>query len=194
VNRVLLESLLRLEPTRAENAALREIGSKLLRHTFPYPGASDCAAIAPLILLRFGDRRSLPLLQRCFENKDERVSSPCVRASAIVFASYGPEQAGALRRAASRMLRNHLSEMVKMLDAIEEYQEVPKRFLQRINTNYDPVSGQMFLDMRSLITARLLGLNRRPKVKVWLTERRKYLLGKSLSQFDQELIKRLWPA
>jgi len=91
------------------------------------------------------------------------------------------------------MLRNHLSEMVKMLDAVEEYDEVPNRFLQRIDTKYDPVSGHVFIDMRSLITARLLGVNRRPNVKVWLAERRKHLLSKPLSPFERKLINHLWP-
>jgi hypothetical protein len=183
-----------LEAFGSDKAAIREIGSKLLRNSFPYTGASDCAAIAPLILLRFGDRRSLPLLRRGFENSNERTSVPYVRASSIVVASYGPIQARALQRIASRVLRNHLSEMVKMLDAIEHYQDVPKRFLQHIDTNYDAVSGRVFIDMRTIVTARLLGLNRHPKVSVWLAQRRKHILSKPLSLFERNLIARLWPA
>ncbi|MEI8197893.1 MAG: RNA-directed DNA polymerase, partial [Phycisphaerae bacterium] len=149
VNRVLVESLLRLEPAGADRATLRNIGSAMMRGIFPHPGAGECASVAPLILLRYGDRRSLPLLQRCFENKDNRNTDSCVRAAAIIYASYGHDHAVKLRRVASRMLRNHLSDMVKMLDAIEAYTELPDRFKQRIDTTYDAVEGQPFLDMRS---------------------------------------------
>jgi hypothetical protein len=150
-------------------------------------------AIAPMLILRFGDNRSVSLLRKCFHNPTEEFPSQCVRAAAIVYAGYGHDQAKELRQAASRLLRNHLSELVRMIDAIEAYEEVPKRFLQRVNLSFDALVNQQYVDMRTLVVARLLGLNRNAKVKHWLADRRRFFLSEPLSSFDQALIQRLWP-
>lgn len=193
VNRVLVESLLRLEPDKAEAKRLRMLASRLLKGDLKFSGAAELAALAPLLLLRFGDKRSTPVLRKQFEKRTAELPMATVRASAIVFASYGLQQATALRKAASRLLRNHLSEMVKMLDRLEQYDEVPTRFLARTELSFDSLRKRPYVDMRSVVIARLLGLNSKMKIRGWLRDRRRKLLRSDVSTYDQGLLNRLWP-
>jgi hypothetical protein len=193
VNLILIESLLRLEPTAAERPQLRELGTQLLRQEFKYPGATECMAVGPLLLLRFGDRRSLPLLKTSFEQASDNLPAAAVRACAIVFASYGRTEARELKTVASKLLRNHLSEMVKMLDSVATYTSVPPRFVPRVDAGLDAVARQLYIDMRGLVIARLIGLNTHPNVRAWLADRRRVLEAKALSLYDRDLLQRLWP-
>jgi hypothetical protein len=194
VNRVLIESFLRLEPSTAEAKRLRGVASNLLRREFRYPGASECMALGPLLLLRFGDRRSLPLLESQLGKRGGELPTASLRACAIVFAGYGSSEAKALRAVASKLLRNHLCEMVAMLDSIDKYSEVPARFFGRVEPGFDALARRAFVDMRGLVIARLVGLNSEKEVQLWLRQRRLSLLKTNLSNYDRRLLRRLWPA
>jgi len=65
-------------------------------------GADECSALAPLLILRFGDRRSLPLLQKIFEEELEIFRPETVRACAVVYSSFGLSEFDTVHKAAGR--------------------------------------------------------------------------------------------
>jgi hypothetical protein len=132
VNRVIIESLRRLEPSSRDVTLLRQLGVKLLKRQLPIAGADDCAVIAPLLILRFGDRRSLPLLKRMLDNLDRVVAPAVVRSCAIAYSSFGLESYRAVRKSAGKLLRNHLSQTVRFLEEIRLYREVPDLYKARV--------------------------------------------------------------
>ena len=189
-NLVLVESLLRVEATGPPAARIRRLGSRLLRRELRIPGAEDCCGIAPLILLRFGDRRSLPLLRRAFVDAHRREPSVLIRSAAIVYASYGIDQFREVRNAASKLLRNNLSETIRFLEEIRRYSEVPNRYKARLSTAYDSVCGLRFVDMRTILMTRLLILNHSKKVRNWVDHWKAKVLAEPISAFDRRLIRR----
>ena len=193
VNRVLVESLLRLEPAADERKLLRQLATRLLQKRVKFPGSNIATTLAPLLILRFADRRSLSRLQRVIQADDGTVSDAELRSCSVVYAGYGLAQVALIRRTASRMLRNHLSEVVLLFDSIEQYRDVPKRFNARISVGYDSLSRREFIDMRSFASARLLNLSASRSVKEWLKSKKQTLLTKTISDFDKELLERLWP-
>jgi len=191
VNVAIVESLLRLEPSREDGSRLRQFGAKLLRHELSVVGADDCAVVAPLLLLRFGDRRSLPLLKRILDDPDRVVAPGIVRSCAIVYASFGVDCLTAIRKSASKLLRNHLSQTVRFLEEIRRYQTVPDRYKARLYVAKDSVAGRKFVDMRILLMARLLLLSNSKSVSDWVADWNKKALVEPVSDFDQLLLKRL---
>lgn len=131
VNFKVMEGLLRLEPSPSEISKIRRISSMLLAGRLKIVGAEECSALAPLLILRFGDRRSLPLLQKVFEEEMEIFGSETVRACAIVYSSFGLREFDAVHKAAGKMLRNPLPDMVKMVEGIMKYISVPDRWKVR---------------------------------------------------------------
>ena len=189
--RFAFESLLRLEPSGEELIRVRRLVSTTLRGRLRAVGAEHCQPVATLGLLRFGDRRSLPSLESCLNNPTS--SSELVRACAIVLSGYGPADTRQVRRIAARLLRNHLSHVVRLIDVIQRYRELPGRFHPRVKLEYDDGLQGKFIDMRALVTIRLLGLNRTALLRKWIADKRQEFLAEDLSQFDVKLLKRLWP-
>jgi hypothetical protein len=170
VNVVLGESLLRLEADQVEAASIRLIATSFLTGKRRVPGAGECKALAPLLILRFGDKRSLPLLRRSFADQKSVPVAQLLRAAAIVFSSYGGTEFGVVRRAASRLLRNHLADVVRLVERIRGYTDVPVRYGVRLKLRYDAVAGASFVDMRALLTVRLLHLSTAPRVAKWVAD------------------------
>lgn len=71
VNQMLAEGLLKVEPTTAEAGVIRKIASRFLSGKYKIPGWQRCAILAPLLILRFGDKRSLRLMKRLVNNLDD---------------------------------------------------------------------------------------------------------------------------
>lgn len=193
VSRTLVESLLRLEPDEAESREIRRLGSSLLSGKLKVAGRRNCCGLAPLIILRYGDRRSLPLLERCIEMRVKGLGPEAARCAGFVYAGYGATQFAVVRRAASRLLRNYLGHMVRMLEKIKSYDEIPPRFVPRLNLRFDPVANQPYVDMRSVVAARLLRVNKRKAVRTWIASRRQGFLKQPISRYDRRLLHRLWP-
>jgi hypothetical protein len=122
----------------------------------------------------------------------DRQAVQVVRACAVVFLSYGSAHFDQVRAVAARVLRNPFGDLVKMVEKIRDYDEVPKRFEPRLNLRMDAVAGGRFLDMRSILQGRLLGLNSKSKVVQWLRQKRSSLLKANLSGYDKRLIRKLW--
>lgn len=187
---LLLRVLLRLEPAGYETRRLRTLATRLLRGQLNIPGLDECRAVAPLLILRFGDRRSLSTLQAIIDKE----GSPLVtRAVGIVVASYGTAEFAAVRKAASKLLRNPLASIVLLIDRIREYDFVPPRYVNRLSLHTDSVAGVKYVDMRSLLTARLLALNRTPAVIAWLKAWKQQMAKANISVYDQKLLARLLP-
>jgi len=191
VNVAIVESLLRLEPSRFDAARIRRLAVDLLSRTSSAPGAEDCAVIAPLLLLRFGDRRSLPLLKRMLEDVERVVSPGVVRSCAIVYTSFGANCFRSMRRSASTLLRNHLSQTVRFVQEIRRYSTVPDRYKARLYVANDSVAGRKYVDMRVMLMARLLLASKSRKVIDWVADWKRKIRSEPVSEFDKRLIKRL---
>ena len=138
VNVALVESLLRLEPQPEEAKRIRHLASDLLSGRLNVPGSDHLAAVAPLLLLRFADRRSLPLLKRCYENQDGKTPAPAVRAAAVVYSSFGTDAFQVVHDSASKTLRNHLSSLVRLVEKIREWGAVPNSYKNRMQAPQGP--------------------------------------------------------
>lgn len=191
VNVSLFESLLRLEAGPADARRIRQIAVGVLNKSMTIPGAAECAAIAPLLILRFGDRRSLPLLRQYFDDDNLTVSQPLLRSAALTFCSFGSNEFREVRRAASRRLMNHLADVVRLVEKIRGFTTVPDRYKARLEARYDPMSQTVYVDMRSLLTVRLLQLAKNKAVSSWVTQWKSTMSSKGVSAYDQQLLKRL---
>ncbi len=191
VTHTLFESLLRVEAGKSDARLIRRWAVKLLRARSANASDQARAEIAPLLLLRFGDGRSARLLKTCLKSDLDKQPAPVVRACAIVCLSFGDANFEFVRRIAARVLRNPLGDLIKMIEKIRNYDEVPMRFSPRLNARFDAVEGRSFLDMRSILQGRLLGLNCKPNVVLWLREKKRRLLKADLSAYDKHLIRKL---
>ena len=191
VNLTLVESLLRIEPDANRGVLLRRFASDLLRGERCMPGRKECAAVAPLLVLRFGDRRTARGLYTCFHAEMEQQQVELAKACALTYASYGGIQFEAVRKAASRLLRNPLGEIVRMIEKIKAYSDVPGRLEPRIGISFDAISGRPFVDMRGILTARLIALSSKPAVQAWLRTKRLLFLKSKITTFDKLLVKKL---
>lgn len=191
VNVALVEGMLRLEPDRFSAKRIRMLAAASLSSHTSFPGTHECRALAPLLILRFGDRRSLPLLGRCLNDEKSAVASTLQRAAAVVYSSYPGKEFGVVRRSASRLLRNHLADVVKLIERIRSYHEVPDRYKSRLQPRFDGVAGTKYVDMRALLTVRLLHLSKSPRVVAWVASWRASTLSEAISAFDKRLVKKL---
>jgi hypothetical protein len=191
VNLRLIEALLRLEPSRDDAKPLRAVASDLLTGRLSFVGWSECAAVAPLLILRFGDRRSLPLLKRCLENAKGTYPPAVVRAAAVVVASYGLREFRIMRRVAGKALTRELATMVQLIEHIQKYSDVPNRYRQRFQIRFDAVAGHQYVDMHGLLSVRLLNLSDRPRIRSWVAGLGTQVATANLSHYDRKLLKRL---
>lgn len=191
INQILTESLLKLEPGADEARAIRQIASALLSGEYSMPGWQHCAALAPLLILRYGDRRSLRLLKR-FVNNLEDVPHPAIaKAVVAVYVSYGPDKYQEAVKAASRLQDNHLGHFLRMLAVSTQYEIVPDRFRIRRDPVYDPVAGKKRIDTRKLLVLRFLLLNEGRAVKKWIRDTSQWMIKQEVSDFDKQLVAKL---
>lgn len=192
VNLALFERLLLVEATDGEARRVRRTAARTLAGNSSWPGAELCATVAPLLLLRFGDRRSLRALGTRLQSPGSSASPSVARAVAIVFASFGRRQFYQMRREAARALRGELGDAVRMCERILEYETVPDRFRNRFKPIWDAVRGQDYFDMRRILSVRLLLLNKRPAIRSWLGGQLATALARdTISDFDRRLLRRL---
>jgi hypothetical protein len=88
-------------------------------------------------------------------------------------------------------MRNSLADVVKLIERIQKYDDVPVRYHTRLKIRFDSVSGKTYVDMRALLTIRLLKLSKAPRVARWITDWKAQALAKSISPYDKGLIARL---
>jgi hypothetical protein len=190
VNVALVESFLRLEANKVESTKIRSLATTLLLGKSKVSGANECNALAPLLVLRFGDKRSLPLLRRCFDDK-VAASPPLLRAAAVVYSSYGDREFAEVRKSASTLLRNHLADVVRLVERIRKYDDVPVRYKARLKPRYDSVARASYVDMRALLTVRLLKLSKATRVNRWVGSWKQDVLSKPISTYDRWILVKL---
>jgi hypothetical protein len=191
INVVLTESLLRLEADQVDSRKIRWLAGEFLLGRINVSGAAECKALAPLLILRFGDRRSLPLLKRCFDDEKAAASAHLLRASAVVYSSYGNVEFGNVRRSASRRLINHLADVVRLVERIRRYTDVHPRYRSRLETRYDAVARVKYVDMRALLTVRLLHLSTSPRVSTWIAQWKANVMSQPISAYERQMLTRL---
>ncbi len=191
VNAALTEGLLRLEANGFEAGRIRILATGFLSSKKNVSGIGECKTLAPILILRFGDKRSLRLLKRCFNDDKSAISAPLLRAAAVVYSSYGAREFREVRRSASRLMRNHLADVVRLLERIRKYTDVPVRYTARLRPRYDPVARTQYIDIRALLTVRLLRLAKAPRVIRWITDWRTQVLRQGISPYHRRLVKRL---
>lgn len=193
VNFQLIESLLKLEPATPEKTRLRKLAQEIHSGKRSFSGSDSCKTLVPLLYLRFGDKRNIRRLAGSVGVRLDTLPAPVTRSICAVLASCGLSEFATVKSAASRLLRNHLSEFVKMVDRIQGFKRVEGRFKARIGINRDSITGAKYIDMRAILSARLLGLCSHPTVTTWLASKKAALLADDISDFDKKLIRRLWP-
>jgi len=194
VNYQLVESLLKLEPNTVEKKRVRQLAQNIMKKPSSFVGQEECKVLVPHLYLRFGDRRNIKALSGNLGRKFESISPALTRSICSALVGFGGEDLVLVRDCASRLLRNHLSEFVKMIDRIENFTDVPGRFKNRIAISRDSITGKKFVDMRTFFVVRLLGICSDQNVKNWIAVKRENLLQEDLSDFDKRLIRRLWPS
>ena len=190
INQALAEGLLRIEADRSEATTIRRVAGELLRGKRQFPGSEACAALAPLLILRFGDKRSLRTLRRIVGRLKE-VHPAVGKAVSVVYASYGKAEYVEVINAASKLQDNFLSDFLSMLEVARCSTSVPRRFLVLRELSFDSVSDCERVDIRKLLVLRLLRLNEHPSSARWLSDSHNVLLKKRISTFDRALLKRM---
>ncbi len=188
---LLLESLLRVEAT--SHSTLRILRMAETAFTEVLDGRRDelFAAPACLLILRFGTRGDLSDLKPGFRDRRRALPSRLIRAAAIIYASAGRREFTEVRRAAAALLLNPLGLMVRLVRRILKFNAVPDRYKIRLNTRWDSVKNGPYLDMRMLVSARLLALSRKKNVKQWLKSWVAKMKKERISTFDKRLLARL---
>lgn len=81
---------------------------------------------------------------------------------------------------------------MRLIERVREYDEVPVRYKAKLAARVDGVSGRKYVDMRSVLTARLLRLSESKKVSQWITDWKKSLLSQGIFTYDSEMLARLF--
>ena len=188
---LLLESLLRVETTGYSARRILRMAEAALTEVLEGQRDELFAAPACLLILRFGARGDLSRLKPGFRDRRRALPPRLIRAAAIVYASSGRKEFTEVRRAAAALLLNPLGLMVRLVLRILKFIEVPERYKIRLNARWDSVKNRPYLDMRMLVSARLLALNRKKNVKQWLKTWAAKMKKERLSTFDKRLLARL---
>lgn len=193
VNYQLVESLLKLSPEPMTAKRLQKMSTQIFDQTIRFPGDADARALAPLIILRYGDGRNLRSLFTKLQRHADGLPQNTTRALCAVVG--GCKKAGfdVVQDTASRLLRNHLSEFVKLVIRIREFDSVPGRFKTRVALSKDSITGADYVDMRAVLSARILGLCTHKTVNDWLADTKTKIKASGISPFEVALIERLWP-
>lgn len=191
VELLLTESLLRLEVRGARARSILRLATNVVGEVGDGRRHIAFAGAACLLILRFGDRRSGSHLRRCFSERTNPKPPQLIRAAAITYSTYGRKEFGEVRRVAGISLSNPLALMVRMVWKLQHLKQVPDRFKSRLSIRLDSVKDRHYIDMRTVIAARLLRLNRRKSVLDWLKSWVNQAKKRKISAFDGKLLKNI---
>jgi len=88
-------------------------------------------------------------------------------------------------------MRNELATVVKLVERIRKYDDVPNRYKSRLKPRFDSVSGIKYVNLRSLLTVRLLRLSTSPRVVRWVSDWKASILADAVSTYDKVLVRKL---
>lgn len=191
VNQLLTEGLLKVDANPTESREIRKVAVDLLSNKYNSPGWQRCATIAPLLILRFGDNRSKPLIKRLVNNSDQIKHPAILKALVAVFVAYGTKEFQEAKHVASRLQDNHLALFIRQIDELTRLRQVPDRFKIRRQPINDTVSGHKRVDVRKLLVLRLLRLNNHATVQKWLRETHAWMCSQDIPACDKSLVNRL---
>ncbi len=192
VNQLVYEIGLRLEASGDTAMNLRRLARKFLNGQVKIIGAQDCAAIAPLFLLRFGDNRSLKSLKSTILAQAGTKTDEQFRSAAILYACSDDQYFRIVKNEAAKLPRNNIADVVQLIDRVKRFPSVPDRYKARLNLRKDTLTGMSYVDMRSLVAMKILNLNKRAAVQSWLADVvSKFRDEESVSEFDKVLLNRL---
>lgn len=194
VNYQLLESLLKVSPDDIARRRLLKLGTDLVKGIRTFRGATQARPLGPLMILRFGDGRSIKPLFKLLDTHGQKLPQELMRSVCAVVGGCKLVGFTAVQTAASTLLRNHLSEFVRLVLKVRDFSTVPGRFKSRVRLDRDSITGSVYVDMRALLAARILGLSTHKAVRAWLAATKKDHLSKPISKFEVSLVNRLWPA
>lgn len=188
VNLILFESLVRLEPKQPEVDSILEFSMPFLAQR-ALPGARECAAIVPLILLRYGKAKALDRLLSASSQKGDSIWLK--RAAAIVYGGRGVSHLARLDRRSGTSFSGDLLSVTRLMHKLARATDVPDRMKARLSgLRRDSLTQQFYIDMRAVATARLIALSSSQRVKTWLRAWMGALLPK-LTSFDAQMLSRL---
>lgn len=186
VRRRIAEEVLRLEPKNGvEVALMRRLALDGLGRSRATQFPGD---IVPLLVLRYCDKRSVRRLQSMLLTEPR---SETARARSLTLASYGVEQRAAVVKLAQQTLHGPLGLVASLLS---EFEEPPasqrwKRLQRRLNLRFDSALGKSYIDMRSVLQARLMMTNGDAERDMKVFVKSKWL--PSASTFEVSLLRRL---
>ena len=193
VNYRLIEALLKLEPSSRERTRLKRLAQSILNDEMTFRGVEDCRVLAPMLLLRYGDRRNINGMAAKLRNHGDTLPAELCRSFCAVVSSDGNRGFLEVQLTASKLLRNHISDFVRLVLRIKNFTVVPGRFKVRIKTSRDSITGAKFVDMRSYLAVRILALCPNQPVQDWIAACKSGLFKESISTFEKQLINKLWP-
>ena len=109
----------------------------------------------------------------------------------MVYSSHDQGAFDEVRMVASTTLRNHLSTVVRLVEEIKKYDEIPVRYKNRLQLGFDSVAGRRFVDMRVVLSAKLLLLNEKPQARQWVRDWLSKVVKEDISAYDRRLLRRL---
>jgi ABC-type uncharacterized transport system YnjBCD ATPase subunit len=186
-----IDVALRLPADQSVRSQLRRLAATLLAGGTRPAGIAQARTLAPLLILRYGDRRSLPALRSSMQRKPKGRVDQFMRAAGCVYASYGVKEFREVRRTAAMRFDEPLTTLVRLLNDIVAWNDVPQRFRSRLSLSYDAVACERFADVRTILSARLLALNRHPQVRRWLLDLRRSWLRSLTVPYEARLVARL---
>jgi hypothetical protein len=126
-------------------------------------------------------------------SQGESLPANLCRSLCAVVAGDGDPGFTEVQSTASTLLRNHISDFVKLVIRIKSFKSVPGRFKARITISRDSITGAKFIDMRSYLAVRILALCPHKLVQSWIGTCKVELFKQEISAFEKKLINKLWP-
>lgn len=191
VSHAFVEGLLRIEAAPREAVEIRKLAVMLLNSATKSEFAERCT-VAPLLLLRFGDGRSLRRLRTLLQQKGDYVPPLVTRSSAFVLAASSSSGFKAVRSIASKSLRRELAEVVRVLERIADLSTIPDRFKPRLKPKYDAVVRRPYVDMRGIVLGMTIRHNSKPGTRAWIRQQVELLQSApETTAFDKAIVRRL---
>ncbi len=191
VELILVEGLLRLEVSGASADSILDLAIAMTKEIDAGKRNFPFATPACLLIVRFGKPQRKVHLRRCFKERTSPNPPQLTRASAIAYATYGRKEFSEVKKAASMLLSNPLALMVRMVRRLQKIKQVPDRFKSRLSLRRDSVRGRYYVDMRTFVAARLLSLNKRKAVRIWVKNWVAHAKTQKISSFDKKLVDKL---
>jgi Reverse transcriptase (RNA-dependent DNA polymerase) len=186
-----LESLLTTEASGHDAVELRRLASELLSSRHPRSRHKICLSIAPLILFRFGDKRSLTSLKKHLHMHWESMPPIYRRSCAAVYVAMGGKaKLTEVTKLVAEKRAIDMSVFCYTLDAILSRSDVHKRMKERMQLRNAFASGVKTFDTRKTLQLRLISLNRNMQVQQWVNNKLKSF-APQVSEFERNWWKRL---